>query len=565
MKHYSRRTEIKQSCMCIVLGLIGLYSITSYINQFDIEHESVIVGEEIEGTQNVGGEKELQIDIDAICGWTNQPLNEENVRSLLVELLPGGRYLDEIVIGQEKSPCFIEVTYVANQYEQMLSKSRKEQIVLMDASVLMSLYPNIDNVKIKIIVEGETYSKVIYRPDLEHYFGINIAVQGEKNTFERIVGEFTDLENVTAYWNTRQLYDSDMGDEVADFYKMNFPVQHEWKESFPYIDETLGNELVDTYSDKLFLQGLSYHNPLMNDYSANRLIEYYGKGNEEEIMIELAACAIRSEEPKVQATCERIIDLLKPLEEDEIRVFGRFGNSELGGGEKIYRINEDGLEVLASWGKEEQAGLRILGMSEDYKYALCEAKTTNDIYWYIIPCENKMKYQVNSTGVSVEGKIIQIEIIRELSEMLKEDQLKSLLEKGTIQWQWYLGEFIEIKVNEEKQFIYCIEDQILQTKEAFEENFDREILRQGLEEEFDISLRGYTDVGTKAKTSQIVIGDEQILVYEYSSNSQKSSEILQDETSERQITSQKWSKGKLVVFYLGNKQEIIDKLNELMG
>lgn len=564
MKYYSRRRETIQSVIYIIVGLIGLYLISVKLQAFDIDEETVIINEQAESLIDTESEKDWVLNIDELYEWSKKPLNETNVRQLLKEYLPGGRYLKEVSISQEKEPYNISLTYASNQYDKALSRAKKDQIALMDASILMSLYPDIDTVKVSILIDQEIYSKVLYRPDLEEYFGIELVAQEGKNTFERVAKEFTEAEEVSKYWESKHSYDSTMGEEVEAFYKMNFKVQDEENEIFPYIDEDLESTLVEKYGYKLFLQGLEYDNALMKYYSAYRLIEYYGKANTDAIMLELATCQTKSKDKRVRAACEAIIDLLRPLKEDEIRVFGRFQDNTLGGGKKLYTISGKGLAILAKWIGEDEAGLKVVSVSPDEQYVLCMATIKQQCYYYILSSKEE-SYEIKEDGIYKDQEKRHSELISRMEQLIGKQEVSRALNEDKIEWKWYFDSFMEISINDDIVLIYDANTDSLQKKEQFNENFDAKHLEKYLEGQFDVSIeKSQENVNTKAEIKNMIVNGEVVTVYEYANVAQKNIEVLEKEKREEKQKGKVWSKGKIRIYYEGDSKSLIKALNEIM-
>ena len=564
MKGYSRRKEIIKSGICMVIGIIGLYFVSINLHTLNTQDQEILIDtQEVQGQIPIVNQQENALNIDQLFEWSNKTLDEENMSQLL-SYLPGASYLSSVQVQQEKVPYQVKITYKAEQYDPMLSKSRKEQIVLLDASIIMSLYPNIDTVQINMIVDTDVYRKVLYRPDLEDYFGINIEAKNEKRTFERIVREFMDMEHVSHYWNSKHPYDSKLGEEVAHFFKMNFPAKTKVEEVFPYVDEELENTLVEQYGYKLFLQGLAYENALINYYSAYRLPEYYGNKNKEEIMLELAICANQSEDKRVQHACQNVMELMKPLQTGETRVFGRFSESALGGGKKIYRIDEKGLDVLAKWVGDTEAGLKVLGLSPNNQYVICEAQTKQQAYLFILPVTEKVDYQIDRSGVYQNQEKCQPELMQKINEILQRDESNKILQGEQLKFEWMLDSLLKIQVGEQKTLVYDVQNAHLQTNESFIQNFEMAYLQRYLEEKFEIDINIYSDTKTKAEVKKVLINHEALLIYNYANVAQKNVELVKWKEDADYKVDKYWSKGKVVVYYEGDNQEIINVLNQAM-
>lgn len=565
MRYYSRRKETIKSVVYILVGVVGIYAVSEKLQALNIDDEVMPIQEVTSLQLNEVSEPTFTLKTEKIYKWADQELDEAQLTRLLRDELLGGGYFKSVHLQQTKAPYSIEISYQSNHYDQMLSKSKKDQIVLLDASILLSLYPEIDVVEVNIVVGDEKYNKVMNRPDLEAYFGVSIAANGDKNTFERIAEEFMDQECVSEYWNMKHPYDSKLGEDVSAFYKMKFPIVQEEAQTFEYIDEDLAIELVQKYGYKLFLEGLSYDNPLINYYCAYRLTEYYDSGNQEEIMLELATCETKSKNEKVQEACQTSIDLLSKLDDKEIRVFGRFGENVLGGGKKLYLIDDKEFGVFASWNGEKAAGLKVLSLSPDKKYVLCQANTVEETYTYVLPVdtdgEKDTAYTINENGVYNESKLHTAEMTSLLSERLTNQNI----DKENVGFEWYLEGLMKVTVDGQS-FIYNIEENTLITEEKFIQEFDSQILTKYLSTYFNVSeqvaVPFYKE--TTAKTKKVMLGENQIIVREYDSMAKKNIEQIQKAEEEKKIHGKRWSKGKIIVHYSGSNKDVIRALDEAM-
>ena len=70
---------------------------------------------------------------------------------------------------------------------------------------------------------------------------------------------------------------------------------------------------------------------------------------------------------------------------------------------------------------------------------------------------------------------------------------------------------------------------------------------------------------TEAVTKKWDLDQEKIIVCEYKSQAKKNMEQVQKKHEEEKIGGRRWSKGRLIVHYLGNSQEVIKVLDQIMG
>lgn len=562
MKSYGRLKESLKSGLYILVGLVALYLITIRLQTLNIDDETVIVSKEIEEQSPTTNEIEIQLSIDKIYTYISQTASEENITELIKNYTPGGVYLTKVKMDQDAIHK-VYLTYVVEQNTPILNKSKKDQIALLDASILMSLYPQIDTIQVDISVESELYRKVLYRPDIEDYFGISIATRGEGRTFERIASEFLNTSCVSQYINMRHPYDSLMGEVVENFYKMNFPVV-EGEEAFVYIDESAEEELVKAYGYKLFIQGLAYENPLMNYYSAYRLVEYYESTYKEEIMLELATCLTKTDDERVKQACQKIIDLLAPCKE-EIKVLDRFTETSSEGGRKLYKVDKDGLKILAKWKGKETAGLKIISQSPSKEYVLCEVVTAQNRYRYILSCKQEGTYRIDEKGSFINEIQSCTELMSLIRNRVKNQSDIQNVQASNIRWEWYLGDLMCISIGDEIELIYNIQTDKIHLKSQYMENFGLGELEQYLEEIYEnVKKVTLSEIDSKAYIKKFTVDGEVLTVYAYDSIVQKNMELSAREGQAQNEGTKMWNQGKLIIYYNGNKQEIIKGMNQLL-
>ena len=564
MKYYSRRKETLKNAIYIVVGAAGVILITHQLQAVGVENDKQIVKEVDEVPVIAVSEQELSLNIEEILKNSQTPISQEKMAQLVVKL-PAREYLKKVEINSGAVQK-VTITYDTGQYEQMLSKARKDQISLIDASVIMALYSEIDRVEVKIVEKEGEYFKILYRPDLEDYFGIKMDTKDNRNAFERIAKEFLDAEHVSAYWNQKHPYDSELGEEVEAFFKLNFPILQDAEETFPYIDEQMEEALVEKYGYKLFLQGLKYDNPLMNYYCAYRLVEYYDSIHKEEIMLELANCQVHSKDSRVQKACADVVELLTNLQEDEVRLVDRYKETTLGGGEKLFKIDKNGISVFAKWEGSVPAGLNVVSISPRNSYVMCMAVTNERNYIYVLPIQSQDKMQVFSLKEEGAYKLEQNESVKKVDELinLMNNQIhKSKKQIENSVFEWYYASFVKVIVDGE-DYIYDGEANQLMTDEAFNNQFDQKKLQAYLDERFKYTIKKSSFYyPTKAQTHCIYIDEEKLVIREYSYIGQKTVEFNSPE--EKALQGKRWDKGKVVVNYYGKNQEIIRALNEIMG
>lgn len=568
MKGYSRRKEMIKNGIYIVVGVVGIVLITNQLQAVGVENDKQVVKEVEEMPVISVSEQELSLNIEEIIKSSEAPISSEHMTELMTKL-PEKEYLQKVEIKLGVKPGEVQkvaITYDTKQYEQMLSKARKDQMSLIDASIIMALYSEIDRVEVSILEKDSKYFRILYRPDLEDYFGIKMDTKDNRNAFERIAKEFLDAEHVSAYWNRKHPYDSELGEEVEAFFKLNFPILQDTQETFPYIDEEMEESLVEKYGYKLFLQGLKYDNPLMNYYCAYRLVEYYDSIHKEEIMLELANCQVHSKDSRVQNACGVAVELLTNLQDGEVRLFDRYKETTLGGGEKLFKIDKSGISVFAKWEGSVPAGLNIVSISPRNSYVLCMAVTNERNYIYALPIQAQDKVQVFSLkeeGAYITDTNESVKKGDELINLMNSRIHKSKKEIENSVFEWYYASFVKVIVDGEN-YIYDGETNQLMTYDEFSSQFDQKKLQAYLDERFKYTVKKSSFYyPTKAEASCIYIDEEKLVIREYSYIGQKTVEFNSPE--EKTLQGRRWDKGKVVVNYSGNNQEIIRALNEIMG
>ena len=570
MKYDGRRKETIKNGLIILLGLVCLYGLTMNLRSIEASME-VVEAEEIETQTVIIEEKKIELEIDNLFESMEKDISEEAVSRVVMQVL-GELYSSELEVKIEGKAHSYGITIIYHEIDngQVMSEVKQDQIALVNASLLMSLFEDIDVVTTGSM-NGDIYEeKVVYRLDLEDYFGISLEAVNNKYTFARVANEFLNSEAVKEYWNMKHPYDSKLGASVEKFYKYNFPSKWDRDEALPYIDETLGEDLVKEYGYKFFLQGLEYEHPLMNYYAAYRLIEYYGNSNLDEILLELGSCKNRTSHEGVRAACTVAMNILSSrLGEDEVLVFTRYSESILQGGEKLYALMGEEFIEIASWQGEGLGGFEVISVSDTTESVLCQIHTLDKSYLYILPIDSIGGYVVNEKVVEKGEQIIS----RELTELMKEIALnkegdsKALedIDYGDIQSSWLLNNVLVLSTSDEERFVYEVDKGNLLEEEIFNQRFDTAYLVQGLKEKFvEVGEKAITSENKNYEIKEIDLNGEKLLVYEYHNIMQKNRDILKEGQEEKQKAKQ-WSKGKIYVTYSGNQESVISTLNKLMA
>ena len=304
----------------------------------------------------------------------------------------------------------------------------------------------------------------------------------------------------------------------------------------------------------------------MNYYCAYRLVEYYDSIHKEEIMLELANCQVHSKDFRVQNACGVAVELLTNLQDGEVRLFDRYKETTLGGGEKLFKIDKSGISVFAKWEGSVPAGLNIVSISPRNSYVLCMAVTNERNYIYALPIQAQDKVQVFSLkedGAYITDTNESVKKGDELINLMNSRIHKSKKEIENSVFEWYYASFVKVIVDGEN-YIYDGETNQLMTYDEFSSQFDQKKLQAYLDERFKYTVKKSSFYyPTKAEASCIYIDEEKLVIREYSYIGQKTVEFNSPE--EKTLQGKRWDKGKVVVNYSGNNQEIIRALNEIMG
>lgn len=567
MKNSLRKRESLISLGVVLVGMVCLYGIT--VNMRRLEAADYIVpSEEVEIQETK--ETNFIIDIDSIYSKITAGSREKRVADIVDELAAGS-FLENIAVKDKGSSTVITLSYAAGEHEPSLTRVKKDQMVLINASIIMSLFPDIDAVKFEVTRGNEYYERVVYRPDLNDYFGIKLEEINSLRAFERIAGEFIDAEQVSAYWNMKHPYDSYLGESVEQFFKYEFPAQ--WGEEYPYIDEDLEADIVQTYGYRLFIEGLRFDHPLMNYYSAYRLIEYYGNSNIDEMILELASSSKKSDDSRVKEACEFAINILtaQPSAE-EIEVFTRYSETDLKGGQKLYALTEDGLIQLAAWQGDGLGAFKVIDKSPDRASVLCEVMTEGKRYLFNIPLDKDSYYNVNEEGVFREGVPVEEELVSSLQKLIEKDVLESAeadteaaLSFDKMEYKWLYGDVLSIQLNETLHYIK--KGHTLMTKNAFDKEFNTAFLLEGLEAAGKVNIKqAELQEEGQVLITYIIFEGQEIISYEYESELSKNRALIKwRNEQEGHDALNIMSKGKIFITYESENSGFQEILNPIMN
>lgn len=568
MRYIKTRKETIKNVSVLMAAILCLCWITMYLINIKVSGEEIdleeIMVHSMELEENI-----IELKIGELYESRGEVVNEEEIGKIIEEVLDA-TYLSQIQIESKKGSYSVEITYDETNQVPSLSKAKREQVTLLDASLLMSLFNEIDVVTVQSIMKDNNEERVVYRLDLEDYFKMSLNAYQSKEIFAKIAQEFLDKENVSRYWGMKHPFDSSLGQAVEKFYKYNFPSKWDtFEEVVDYIDESFEGTLENQYGYPLWIQGLNYDHPAMNYYAAYKLIGYYGNNNLDEILLELASCKNQSKDFKVQQACQFVMNVLsKNLKSDEVVVFTTYNELELQGGKKLYGLVENQLVEIAIWQGEKPGGFKVISISSDKKSVLCKIHTPNQDYLYIVPINSAGGYRVNETSVEKEEVIS-----RELTNLMKEvalneemshDVIKEI-EIGNFQSRWLFKDILILSVEAGESFIYDGQKGGLSSETVFNQEFDSQYLIQGLKERFaNLQEKEAYSRPAVYQIKEIMIDTNKIVIYEYESKKQKNMALLKEKQDVKSLKNQ-WSKGKIYVTYEGEDAEMIRTLSVLMA
>lgn len=565
MKLEGRKRQLIECGIVMTAGLLLLVGITLYRQEIE-DVEAVEKKAEEVATKLSHKPQEIRqamIDTKMLYNQGLQPLTQKHLETVVSGLL-GNHYLKQTVLQKENLPQAVTLFYVINTQEQGLSKINRQQMALVNACSLMSLYSQIDLVKIVIEQDSEIYEQTLYRPDFEDYFSVSTLEASNLETFERFAEEFLDTDCVSTYSNCKKLFDSYLGDEVSDFYKTYFPIMKAKDEiTLGKVDLEEEEGLIEKYGYKLFIQGLCYPNPSMNYYAAYQLMEDYESSHLEEILVELIACQQNTENEQVKSACKQAIDVISYKEVDTPKLFTKF--NEIGSylEPKVQGIIKGKFMSLAQWKEKEPAQIKVISMSPNHKQALCEIVTQERAYLYVLPIDEVGGYRFNKVHVLKDESIVSKELYQYLLEKEELNQTEiDLLNSKSVTHKWLDGDLLELEVSGHT-YIYQCQRKILQTEEVFRENYSIEDFRNSLEQQFSVSLIGnYKLESLNASLIKLKVGKEVISIYEFPMQIAMQQALLKQEALLK--APHRWQQGKIIICYQGKDEVLLEKIQTIL-
>ena len=543
-----------QSLCCAIVVCIGVIILVL----FTIQEKAITRVAQIEEKEsvdtviNTSEEMEVGIDAEKLFQYMGRELNDENLEQVTRELL-GSNYLRGVTLQKEHKPYIVQLSYSADSNDMSLAKTKKDQISLVNSVILMSLFQDIDTVEIIAYRADENYERMMYRPDVEAYFNMEFISQSNFKSFEKIVSEFMDLENVQKYWGMSHPYDSKLGEEAEKFFKCYFTSNKE-EVSLPIGQQEIEERLREAYGYDLYIEGLNYNNTSINYYCANQLISYYGSDALEEILIELVACGNKSDAWQVQAACNKAREILTYKEETPL-FFSLF--SEVSSGDVIYCVADQKYSEFARWQGQGKAQIDIGDFSANDTYVVCEVSVEASSYLYILPLAHVAEPYIISEEMVTNCKK---QVCQELFALMEIDET----EKDRVDMEWLTGPFMRLSVGDDVQ-IYNCKDKSMIGEPYFLQNFDLEDFLEMAEEKCKLNRmeRGmYGQTGSK-QTQLTTEAGEVFNCFEFVSQSQ-AEKVLEEKEKNKMMGYYLWHKGKTVITYNGTAFEVISLISEIM-
>lgn len=518
-----------------------------------MEKEAQAESEEvIEAVVNTSEEQEIGIDCHEIFTYRDVALSEESVSHIAKELL-GSNYLQGVTLKKESKPYTIQLSYYAKGNDMSLAKAKKDQLALVNAVALMSLYDEIDTVVIEALRESEQYKKVLYRPDLEAYFGFELTNIKEESTYSRLVSRFYSSENVSNYWGVKHPYDCELGEDAEWFFKCYFS-SDEVEISIPTNTGEIVKRLEEKYGDALYIRGLRYNSASINYFCANELLRFYEDDERlEDILMELIICSNKTKVADVKEGCNRIKDILS-YKEDEPLLFTKY--EEMGGGDILYGIIGGRFYEIARWTGQLVGRFSKEAYSRNEDYILCKVDVEGDAHYYVLPLKDGTVYEMNEAAVFNNG----VEVSKELMSLMTIDRDQ----KEKFEAVWQLGPYLQLGVGEEK-YIYDCKNNKMQSEEAFRSNFSLENFINSSDAAYPLT-KGETreSVTTNSRYTKITMKDnEWISCYEFATVDEVS-KVLSDKERSGIQGQYIWHKGKVIIAYNGSDGQVIKWITSVM-
>ncbi len=574
-----RRLErIKESMisLCVVLiCLLGIFIVTIVTPRLEAKYESK---DEQLGQEMVEilleEEPELAVDVEALFRYKGISVNDEEQLKKLISILPEGDQVEQLIMPNEIGEFGIQIQYKYIQNNTGINKGNAAQMMLLNSTILMSLCNDLNGVTTKAYIGKDLVEQFVYKGDLDSYFEEDIRASWLLEDFKKYSECFLEKEAAAQYISQKYSYRTDLGEEVDQFFKLNFPIgQLAEGNKMPYMDEDLGKELVKDYGYQLFVEGLKYNNDYMNYYSAYRLLEFYNTSELEEILVELAISKNWTSNEAVKLACTYVMGMLGNQSIQEPIWVTRFRENTFSGGRKVYMIKEGKIKEWGEW--ELPTAIKEISISPDGEMVWYYGGTLEQEYAYVLPIENERCYSLGKTEIKIEDGETIPELISWAKHQLREKSLMTVTELNShiqVKVDWFKEAFLKVQLvsnttEKAQDLFYNAENQMLTPVTIEGEDFSLTQLVYELND--TLSLKGYTHIvqgELEVEGIRLYLGEDYITVYEYSSmqerekNKQTLQKLILGNNTNKKIYF--FEKGRLIVVYEGEETNIIENLTE---
>lgn len=564
--------------LCIILmGTMGILIITIITPRLQEKYELKDRPLEQEKTELWQAEDApLLIDSEALFSYKGISIYDDEKLKALISILPAGDQVEKLMVGNEVGQFGMQIQYKDMQNHTSSNKNTMDQVMLINSTILMSLCNDLNGVIISTYIEDKLEERLIYKADLDNYFDADIRLSLLLKDFEKYSEHFLNKEAILQYTGQKYTYSTSLGKEVDCFFKLNFPVnQLIQQDQIPYMDEDMGETLVDHYGYRLFIEGLKYDNDYMNYYSAYRLLEFYNEIDLEEVLVELAICRNRTSSEGVKLACTYVMGVLGNSSIEKPVWVTRFRENTFRGGKKVYIIKEG---KIKEWGKWEQpTAIRECFISPNEEMVWCYGESLSQTYAYVLPIESKESYTLGKEVVIREDQEAIPELISWAKAQLQEKTLVTVTELNShiqVQADWFKEVFLKVQLTsntmeKSQDLFYNPENQVLTLATMEGEELS---LAQLVYELNDLLVwQEHTNVGQEAleiEGAKLYLGEEAITVYEYSSMEERKKHgpdlqtLIIGDTTTKKIYF--FEKGRLLVVYQGEEEQVIKQLTQTL-
>lgn len=565
MKYLGRKRDCIKSAVILVPCIIALCSISwlcSYLGKETLDMQE-LEPEEIIRIQN--DENVMGYDKEALSAYAFLDIErQEDVRAF-INNLPGNKSFTDITYKISTEPYGVYLTYDEINLLAGWTKENKRTLIFNNSVLLLNACPSLDFVKITLRYGESEEAGIVYRKDLGEYLTANSDVNLNYPISQNIDSLFkSDLQE--GYFAKQEKQCTALGEEAEEFFNTHFPQNYEEKINPDFIyDEDLGNDLLSTYGEDLYREGLKKDNLYLNIFSAYRLMEYYDSSHKEDLILDLIICKQSTSYDEVKAACEEAISFLS-YEGSKPYLVTRFKENSYGGGQKILGIiNHQYCEFFAWKDSVVKGGISQIEISpyEDYVFVkVTGAKTYN----YMLPL-NTANYKVTSTLVIDDKGQTYSEMGSVLSKRNGESAEEDILD---LQVEWLNKNVVKFMLSsvDDKVLEYIYKLDTLQIVEQKEMLYDLKYFMA----ETNVILQDALEDGTNVKVLKLA-GE---VLYAYECRSYEEREKLDSQLT-KQVFFNKfrlqengggykvYEFGKLIVIYNGNKQSVVTLLRSKLG